>query len=397
MRSTVWIWVLILFFAVALVSCGDDDDDDSGDDDVVGDDDIADDDDDTVSDDDDDDNDDNDDTGPIQSGCIEGDFDPYWGVFHSHTGYSDGVQTPADAFAHGRDEGELDILIVSDHLESILLPPPLDKFGKCNQQAADVYEPGVYLPLCGVEYSSGAMLPDFTNPGHNNFFFIDDINRFPIIMLRFREMYRQFVACPTCIGQFNHPNVIDRKNWSYWEYHADVDERMNLYEFNGGGPTWEVFFDALDAGWHLSPSNNQDNHDVSWGTRNEWRTGAFLADLTTEELNDAMMTRRTFATYDKNAYIKLTAEETCWMGSILSGYGSLAVDVEVSDADPGDGFETIELYGPGMTLLGTVNCDGLTTCAGDFDLTITEPTYLLARADQTDGHFLVSAPIWVTP
>lgn len=333
----------------------------------------------------------------LVEGCIEGDFVPYWGVLHAHTGYSDGELTPADAFEYGRDAGELDILVITDHLEQLYLPFPVaEKWVRCREQADDAYDPGYFLSDCGFEYGSGFILPWFQSTGHNNVFFSG--NLFPMIQLDYHLFFQSFVECPCCIGQFNHPGSSEHENWNQFEYFPDVDERMNLFEFNSE-PAWELFFQALDAGWHVSPMHNQDNHNADWGTRDGYRSGFYLADLTREDLHDGMSDRRSFMSSDLNAAIKVTAMKKCWMGSILSGDLplTLSFEVEAFDLDAGDGLASIEVFGPAGELLDTADCEGSETCAADFTFDVPAATYFVARALQDDGDWLTAAPIWVEP
>ena len=330
-------------------------------------------------------------------GCIQGAFNPYWGVLHAHTSYSDGELTPADAFAYGRQEGKLDILVITDHNEMLYLPIPVaEKWEKCREQAEAAYEPGSFLADCGLEYGSGFTLPCFESTGHNNVFFTEEM--FPIIQLDFHQFYQSLVDCPGCIGQFNHPGDPTNLNWNGFEYFADVDARMNLFEFNSD-PAWDLFFEALDAGWHVSPMNNQDNHGADWGTRNGDRSGFYLSELTRDDLHEAMLARRSFMSYDANAAIRMTSFGKCWMGSILSGAlpASLTVEVEAFDLDAGDGFTTLEIYGPGKELLTSHDCGGAEACSAAFELDAPAKTYFVAVAAQADGDWLVAAPIWVEP
>ena len=420
MPRPVHLFILIaMLFALAfsLSACGDDDDDNDdatpGDDDTVDDDDTGDDDDnddatpddddtaddDTVDDDTSDDDTGDDDTGdddvtPVL-GCVEGEFDPYWGNLHSHTTYSDGEGIPSDAFEMARDQAGLDIMIVSDHLEQLYFPFPKERYQKCLAQADDFYAPGDYLADCGFEYGSGFILPWFQSTGHNNVFFSPTL--FPIITLDFHNFYDILVDNPGTVGQFNHPYDDPFQHWNHFEYFEDVDVQMNLMEFSGTDIPWEAYVEALDAGWHVSPMYNQDNHSADWGIKNDRRSGFFMADLTREDLYEAMMARRSFMSYDKNASLRIMADETCWMGSILSGYASLTIDIEAFDADAGDGFDVVEIYGPDSTLLDTLECEGATLCTGSFDYAITESTYFVAKAIQDDTDYLVAAPIWVAP
>lgn len=328
-------------------------------------------------------------------GCITGTFQPYWGDLHAHTSYSDGSQEPQDAFAYARDVAGLDIMVVTDHLEQLYWVPPVNRWGECKSQADAAYAPGTFLADCGYEYGSGFIMPTFQSTGHNNVFFADSL--FPAVQTDFHDFYNSLAACASCIGQFNHPGSEPTQTWNNFEYNIAADDRISLFEFNGGGATWVLFLEALDAGWHVSPMLNQDNHSANWGTANDERSGLYMADLTRVAMHDAMSARRTFMTEDKNASIRLMADDQCWMGSILMGYPTLQLTVTADDADAADGFASIELYGPGGTPLGTFACPGQASCEATFPVTVPASTYFVARAIESDGNTLVSAPIWARP
>ena len=61
--------------------------------------------------------------------------------------------------------------------------------------------------------------------------------------------------------------------------------RIFLRGPDGSGPVWELFFAALDAGWHVSPMLNQDNHLEDWGTASDARSWFFMADSVRSRLN----------------------------------------------------------------------------------------------------------------
>ena len=326
-------------------------------------------------------------------GCIEGDHQAYFGNLHAHTSYSDGVGVPSDAFAHARDVAGLDVMVVTDHLEQLYWPAPMDRWGKCRQQADDANAPGTFLAACGFEYGSG--FAGITSTGHNNVFFSDGL--LPMVQTDYHDFYQSLLGCPGCVAQFNHPDSEDGQTWSDFSYDAAVDERIQVFEFNGGGDVWHWFFAALDAGWHVSPMLNQDNHSADWGSKNDTRSGLWMPHLSRVGLYDALANRRTFMTEDKNATIRLMADTDCWMGSIMSGITAVSINVEVIDSDAGDGFATIELYGPGQQLLDTHDCQAQDNCTFSASFDVTGPTYVVARATQGDGNLLISAPVWVAP
>lgn len=339
-----------------------------------------------------------DDTVPLLSGCLTGEFTAYFGNFHAHTGNSDGEGNPDQAFAYARDTGGLDIQAVTDHLEQLYLyytGLPDDEYPKCRTSAAAV-STASFLALCGYEYGSARLSGLIESAGHSNVFFNDAL--LPMVQTDFHDYYASVAALPGIITQFNHPgDESPDQSFGHFEFDPNIFQQMALYEFNGAGPTWDMFFEALAAGWWLSPTFNQDNHSANWGTANDQRTGVFMAALDMPSLYDAFAQRRTFASNDKNAVIRLMAEDVCWMGSRLSGLSQYSLTATASDPDEGDTFATIELYDPQKNIIATKDCAAAQECTLSFELTVTMPTYVVARAVQTDGEYLVAAPIWMMP
>ena len=329
---------------------------------------------------------------PALSGCIKGTFKTYFGNLHSHSSYSDGKKTPKDAFQHARDVAKLDILAVTDHLEQLYLPIPLDRYGKCKSQASAETKAGKFLATCGFEYGS-AFTSSLSSAGHANVFFSSKL--LPAVQVNFLDFYKSLAACKTCIGQFNHPGDKKDQHFNKFKYNAAADSRINLFEFNST-PAWSLFFTALDAGWHLSPVYNQDNHSADWGTKNANRSGLLMTALDLQSMSQAMSQRRTFMTEDKNASITMMAG-SCWMGSIIKGAASQTLTVKAVDADSTESFSAIELLGKGQKLLATVSCTASNSCTASFKVTASQSPYFVARAKQTDGNLLVSAPIWISP
>jgi hypothetical protein len=143
---------------------------------------------------------------------------------------------------------------------------------------------------------------------------------------------------------------------------------------------------------------NQDNHSANWGTANDNRSGLWMTALDRTAMYDAMLKRRTFATQDKKAWIKLMAAGDCWMGSILHGVSSVPITVEVNDTDNDHGFTAIDLFAIDKTTpVATHDCAGAMTCSASFTVPITSPpggTFVVARGTLTNGAIVVSAPVW---
>ncbi|HOW50933.1 MAG TPA: hypothetical protein PLV42_02690 [bacterium] len=335
---------------------------------------------------------------PVLQGCLQGEFTAYFGNFHAHTGNSDGEGDPDSALAYARDTGGLDIQAITDHLEQLYLyyaGIPDDEYPECIETAAAVSS-STFLALCGYEYGSARMSDLIQSAGHSNVFFNPEL--LPMVQTDFHDYYDSVAALPNIITQFNHPGDEDpTQTFGDFEFEQSIFFQMALYEFNGNGPVWDLFFTALTNGWWLSPMFNQDNHSANWGTANDNRTGVFMAALDMPSLYDAFAQRRTFAANDKNATIRFMAEDECWMGSRLSGLSKYDLTVEASDPDAGDTFATIELYDPLKNIIATKDCAGAQECSLSFELTVTMPTYVVARVVETDGQYLIAAPIWMMP
>jgi hypothetical protein len=334
--------------------------------------------------------------GPPPTGCIQGQWEIYRGNLHSHTSHSDGQGLPAEAFHHARHVAGLDFLAVTDHLEQLYTwrGRPSDELELCGEASQKATQPGVFLALCGFEYGTGYRF--FRSTGHNNVYFSPTL--FPRIQADFRDFYASLHACEGCIAQFNHPaRESGAQDWKDYQYDAGADRRLSLFELNGGADTWTELIRALDAGWHVAPTYGQDNHEKNWGTKNHRRTGLLLEQLTVERLREALASRRTFASWDRNASLVLQSDDGCIMGSILEGWDSLTVSALAEDPDPSDSFETLSFYTNGGVEIARRHCDRKSPCELTFSLPVTKPGYILAKAIQEDGDVLVCAPIWIRP
>lgn len=336
---------------------------------------------------------------PLPQGCLQGEYKVYYGNLHSHTGNSDGKDDPETAFTYARDTAGIDILAVTDHLEQLYTyyGLPDDDHPDCIE-TAETFTDENFLALCGYEYGSGFQASVETgldiSTGHSNVFFNSKL--FPVIQLDFRDYYASLQNCFECVAQFNHPGDEDGQTFNEFEPHPEIFDKMALYEFNGGGDVWNLLFDALAQGWYLSPTYNQDNHSANWGDANDNRTGLFMTDLTNESLKDAFLKRRTFATSDKNAVIKMMAEDVCWMGSQLVGIDKVKITVTVSDPDE-EGFDKIELFDVFQNVITSYDCKDKQECELNYDLEVSAPIHIVAKAFQTDGQFLVASPLWIMP
>ncbi|MBO4918797.1 MAG: hypothetical protein J5365_01425, partial [Erysipelotrichaceae bacterium] len=206
--------------------------------------------------------------------------------------------------------------------------------------------------------------------------------------------------------QFNHPGTTfgNFNDFSYWD--EETDKHMFLVEVgNGEGqigqggyyPSYEEYILALDKGWHVAPTNNQDNHKGRWGNANDARDVVLADEFSEEGIYEAIKALRVYATEDKNLQINYQINGMP-MGTIFSDEEaptSLNVEVILYDPDAADSVRKVELVSDNGTVSYTWNDpqelkEGMLTAELDPDY-----SYYFVRVTQEDGDLAVTAPIWV--
>jgi hypothetical protein len=213
------------------------------------------------------------------------------------------------------------------------------------------------------------------------------------------------------IGQFNHPSPVGQfvVNGVALGYTPDGDEVMTLCEvlnstaFSTNETETETrrsnfemaCTKALEAGYHVAFSSDQDNHCANWGASFSNRTGVLVptgTPLNQASLVEALRARRVFATMDKASQLVLTANGHL-MGERFANSGPLTLDVKFAST-AGKTVASVSLMEgvPGrngtVTELSTSATTTVTPAPGEH--------FYYAKVTQTDGNILWSAPVWVT-
>ena len=152
---------------------------------------------------------------------------------------------------------------------------------------------------------------------------------------------------------------------------------------------------ALEAGYHVAFSSNQDNHCANWGAAYTHRTGVLLKrgqPFTRAAFLDAVRARRVFATMDKRGRLILMANGHV-MGERFTNRGPLSLDAHFS--------HSAGMQAAAVKLVeGVPGRNGKVTVLSElasFTFTPTPgPHFYYARVTQDDGNILWSAPVWVT-
>ena len=214
------------------------------------------------------------------------------------------------------------------------------------------------------------------------------------------------------IGQFNHPQPTGQFQIGGvpLAYDANGDEVMALCEVNNTNafsrnltetetsrPNYEAAFNKLlEAGYHVAPTTDQDNHCANWGLSYTNRTGVLLPEgtaLTRESFLAAIRARHVFATMDKRSQLVLATGSGAIMGDRVGNGGPLTLRVLWSTTGAHAVSRVLLIEGvPGRNGSPTQLADGLT------DLTIFPSAgrhYYYAVVTEDNGDKLWSAPIWV--
>jgi hypothetical protein len=324
----------------------------------------------------------------------------YYGNLHAHTSYSDGAvgSTPQSAMQYVRNSGKADFFAITDHTHYYHSPTDNNKvkWDETRRMAKGVNADEEFVAFAGFEMTWAAVHGRY---GHLNTFatdwYINPYNELQSTgyMLSMTDYFAKLKEFDNrySISQFNHPS----DQFGYFEdfnqYDPVIDSRIPLIELRGS--EHDIYYTrALDKGWHVAPSNNQDNHAANWITRDEGRVVIVAPRNTKEDLFEAIRKRRTYSTWDQNAQIMFTINDEM-MGARLNNPDTLRVKVDAYDPDPVDRISTIELWANGNTKVDSWSGTASTSVVWTTTLK-SEYSYYFVRIMQTDGDTITTAPIW---
>jgi hypothetical protein len=365
----------------------------------------------------------------------------YFGNLHSQTNHSDGGGNlasctgsqapqagafgPTDAFTYAKGRG-LDFLMASEHNHMY------DGSDSTNTSADPATAKALYQSGLGEAASFNSANPNFlaiygmewgviSNGGHMNILNANELlgwesNSSGQLLADTLTAKNDYAGLYTLmrqrgwLGQFNHPSSSGQfiVNGTPLGYTADGDEAMalcevmntsafstNTTESETGRSNYEsACRKALEAGFHVAFSTNQDNHCANWGASYTNRTGVLIPNgtaLSTASFMDAIRARRVFATMDKTSQLVLTANGHM-MGERFTNSGTLNLVANFSSSS-GKTVSTVEIFE------GVPGRNGTVTLLGNSASTTITPAngahFYYAKVTQNDGNILWSAPVWV--
>lgn len=337
-------------------------------------------------------------------------YNLYFGQLHSHTNLSDGAGSCEEAFYHAANEVDnLDFLAVTDHsnafdndLQASIYDGSMSSKWKLGHELADKYTTEDFVSLYGYEmtWSNGL--------GHMNTYNTAGFQsrtqtEFASYATALNNYYTALKSDANSLSQFNHPGTTFGNFQDYAYYDETIDELITIIEVgNGEGtigssgyfPSYEEYTRALDLGWHVAPTNNQDNHKGNWGDSNTARSVVMADSLTRNNIYDAIRNRRVYATEDNDFSIYYTLDNY-EMGAILTedDIGE-TVTLKAVISDPTDsGNVKVDVIVNGGIVAATKSTPAKDSVV-EFEMKPNYSYYYL-RLTQADGNIAVTAPVWI--
>ncbi|RCX17264.1 uncharacterized protein DUF3604 [Anaerobacterium chartisolvens] len=327
-----------------------------------------------------------------------GGYNVYYGILHNHSNVSDGKGTPAQAYAYARDTAGLDFFSLADHAEQISSSEWTNIKNTANSYNAD----GKFVTFWGFEWSS----PIY---GHVSVFNTQDYCMYNPLNLNTNTFRRlcNWLNSRDCIAFMNHPGREDTFGQEFYNFergpYSDKVVGMELWNKNNGFDEYyyndgyksndgnKGYYDeALTLGWKIGAAGSDDNHDATWGTRNDYRLAVLAAEKTRASIYEALKSRRFFSTLDKNISLsfKIGGNE---MGSVIPE-GTYVLEISASDADS-EIFTQIQLIKNGA--VAEIWNPGDTSPVISSDITTGPEEYYYVKVTQADGDEAISSPIFV--
>jgi hypothetical protein len=344
-------------------------------------------------------------------------FTAYFGNLHSHTSYSDGVQTPADAYAFARLSAPtpLDFLAVTDHNHTAA-GMQYANYALGLAAAAAANDDGDFVAIWGQEWGVSN-----AGEGHVSVFESPALlgwepGQYDVFVAQgdYPGLYTAALANPSpsypMVLGFCHPGADDFNNFEVTPDGLAAVRLIALVngpafststtESDVGNTGFDAAFrEALRKGFRVSPTGDQDNHNATWGAATETRTAALAAGKTKGEILGALAAGRTYATQDNDVVVRFSADGHA-MGSAWTSTTGIRIAIEVTDPDPADGVAQIEIH-RGITGVSDAALIASNSGSGVFQwrehetLVGTEAHYY-ARIRMNDNASIWTGPVYVT-
>ncbi len=362
-------------------------------------------------------------------------FEILFGNLHSHTSYSDGSGTPAEAFTFAHNAG-LDFLGITEHnhhqaeqgaadrADGILIAKDPTLYDDLIHVAEQENGAGHILALWGQEFSS------ISKGNHLNVFSVRAVIDDAIVPNgQYKTLYDSWLPDHPEVSfiQFNHPwdlndpvkqYGLDNYQKKYWKLRNATAPYVRTIEvINGPGTKneeglhavaeGESFFQLfLTRGFRLAPSADQDNHYRTWGTLSDARTGVLTTGRSLEDLVNGIRARRLYASTDKNLRIHYWVNDAIMGSEVSASTRTLNIKYDIHDDDETQApYKVVLVYGnPNIPDSATETTLGTNLSEGSRTTTFTTPhqrTFAYLKVIQwpdsaTKRDKVFTSPVWIT-
>lgn len=292
-------------------------------------------------------------------------YNYYFGNLHSHSSYSDGNKDntsliPADDYAYAKDANCMDFLGIAEHNHFSFPGNPgmhVADYHLGLQQAATFTQnnPG-FLALYGMEYGV------ISNGGHVVIYGLDSLLGWETISGApnydiFVGKY-DYTGLFTTVNRFKQANAFatlahpddgdysDLRNSTYrpvadsaivgsaLENGPAFSDADNYADYPSNMSYLQYYKGILAKGYHIGPTIDHDNHNLTFGRTARSRLVVLSASLNKNDFMKAMRARSFYATHSCTAMLDFMVSGMD-MGAVAEHAGEPAVAVSITDASSG--------------------------------------------------------------
>ncbi|WP_252223181.1 MULTISPECIES: CehA/McbA family metallohydrolase [unclassified Clostridium] len=334
----------------------------------------------------------------------EGNLKHLFGQLHAHTNISDGSGSLDEAYQWVKDN-KADYYAVTDHSNwfdhdteaNLGDGSKSEKWTKAHETADKYNDPGKFTAIYGYEMTWSGSTGGW---GHINTFNTPGFETRNNKAMDLQNYYKTIQTQPQSISQLNHPGKTFGDFADFGFYSEGADKNVNLIEVgNGEGPirgsgyfpSYEYYTRALDKGWHVAPTNSQDNHKGNWFTSNNARTIVLADDNSRDSIYDALREKRVYASEDTDMTIDYTVNDEVMGTSLGNVDGKL--NFKINATDPTDKIKKISIIANGGV---EVESKTFNDNNANWELTLDpEYSYYYVKVVEEDKDISVTAPVWV--
>ncbi len=345
---------------------------------------------------------------------LEAPLNYYFGNFHSHSEYSDGTGLPSGDFTYGDTANCMDFLGISEH-NHLTAGMSLANYALGRSQAAAATTTS-FLAMYGMEWGV------ISGGGHVLVYGVDKLVGWE------PANYDIFVAKSTYTGSTGLFNVINSYSSSNafatlaHPNNTDYSGIMGIYDSASddaivgtaveNGPSTSTnttysnppasmsylsyYRNMLARGYHLGPTIDHDNHNITHGHTATSRTVVLATALNESGVLGAMRAMRFYASQDCGAYVNFKVNNKP-LGTIMTAAGAPTITVTTTTSNP---VTSLKIYsgvagsGSNATILTSSTTGSITfTHTALANLT---GLYYYIDITESDGKRIITAPIWYT-